>query len=222
MKKIDLHTHQIVEEEHIQILNVFVQDLPFSENGQLFSTGLHPWHLKNTKPQEYLQAIETAMRQKNMMALGECGLDRSITKDLTNQLSYFEEQIRLAEIYSKPLIIHCVRAYPDLIKLKRDLKSSLPWIIHGYCGNLETTRSLIRHEFFFSVGVSLLKDERKRTSFLEIPIDRLFLETDDKEVSIQDIYSIAAQLLTTDEERITDRIYSTFKTIFGNDNLICF
>jgi len=217
MKKIDLHTHQITEEEYIQVLNVFAQNLPFSENGQLFSTGLHPWHIKNVKQQEYLQAIETAMRQKNMIALGECGLDRSIAKDISNQLSYFEEQIRLAENFSKPLIIHCVRAYPDLIKLKKDLKSDLPWIIHGYCGNLETTRSLIRHGFYFSVGESLLKDERKRASFLEIPIDRLFLETDDKEVSIQYIYSIASQLLTADEEMITDAIYSNFKTVFGND-----
>jgi len=220
MQQVNLHTHQINSGTDIQILNVFAQDLPFSMAGQFFSAGLHPWHIGKVNPDDCLLAIENATVHENLLAIGECGLDRSIEKVFAIQELYFKRQIKIAKKYHKPLIIHCVRAYPDLIKLKKELKSDLPWIIHGYSGNLETTKSLNRHGFYFSVGESFLKDERKRESFLEIPPDRLFLETDDSEISIQKIYLFAAQILKTNEELLTEAIFHNFKTIFGNGKLV--
>jgi len=95
----------------------------------------------------------------------------------------------------------------------------LPWIIHGYYGNLETTLSLIKHNFYFSVGEQLLKDELKHTVFRSIPFDRLFLETDDREISIAEIYSLAADILKIDVIELAQIVASNFKTVFGEDRL---
>jgi TatD DNase family protein len=215
MQLINLHTHRISETGNTQILNIFAQDLPHDEPDFLFSAGLHPWHIGKVNPEECFQVIDRAAEQENMLAVGECGLDRSVGTVFALQEWCFKQQIQIAENHHKPLIIHCVRSYSDLIKLKKEAKSGLPWIIHGYCGNLETTLSLVKHEFYFSVGEQLLKDKTKMEVSRTIPIDRLFLETDESELSIAEIYSMAAQILKIDENVLSQIVASNFKTVFG-------
>lgn len=217
MRLIDLHTHQTNEPGNIQILNIFAQDLLPEAPDYLFSAGLHPWHIGKVNPKDCFQAINRSAGLNNMLAVGECGLDRSIAVDFAKQKWCFEQQVQIADNHCKPLIIHCVRAYSDLLKQKKENKSGLPWIIHGYNGNLETLLSMIKHEFHFSVGERLLKDKSKHDIFRSIPIERLFLETDDSEISIAKIYSLATQILKIDEKELSEIIASNFKTIFGED-----
>ena len=219
MQLFDLHTHRANDSKTIQILNVFAQDLPLVEPDYLFSAGLHPWHIEKVNLEECFQEIDRAARQKNMLAIGECGLDRSIKTDFAFQKQCFEQQILIAEKYDKPLIIHCVRAYSDLIKLKKEGKSGVPWIIHGYHGNLVTILSLIKHGFHFSVGERLLKDESKQGIFRTIPIERLFLETHESKLPIVQIYSMAAQILKLDENELTQIIARNFVSVFGTGHL---
>jgi TatD DNase family protein len=216
MKLIDIHTHRANDTLSIQILNVFAQNLPDAELNSLFSGGLHPWDIDLVNPEECMKAIERFAAQKNMLAIGECGLDRIITTDFAMQEQYFRQQIEIAEKYGKPLIIHCVRAYSDLMKFKKTSKSDLPWIIHGYAGNLDITQSLIRHNFYFSAGERLLKDSRKHDVLRAIPADRLFLETDDGDTSIAEIYAMAAQVLEMDQETLIQNVANNFERIFGN------
>lgn len=219
MKRINLHTHTFSGDENIQIRNIFAQDFSALNPEYFFSVGLHPWHIVKVDVFNCMQNLELAMKQKNMLAVGECGLDRSIETDFALQSGWFQEQIDLAEKYHKPLIIHNVRASSDLIKLKKDRKSEIPWILHGYIGNLETTLNLISHGFYFSVGETLLKNEMKCDLINKIPTNRLFLETDDCEISIEKIYLLAAQILKTEENRLVESIFTNFKTLFGDDKL---
>ncbi len=219
MQVIDFHTHQIKEPENTQILNILAQDLLPEEPACLFSTGLHPWHIGKVDPEQCFQAINRAAQQKNMLAIGECGLDRSIVANFALQERCFEQQIKIAENHHKPLIIHCVRAYSDLLKFKKASNSGLPWIIHGYYGNLGTTLSLMKHKFYFSVGEQLLNDKSKISVLRSIPINRLFLETDESKLSIATIYTMASQILEIDEKELIQVIASNFKTIFREDLL---
>lgn len=216
MKLIDIHTHRANDALSIQILNVFAQDLFEVERDSPFSAGLHPWDIDLSNPEECIKTIERFAAQKNMLAIGECGLDRIIVTNFALQERYFRQQVEIAEKFRKPLIIHCVRAYSDLMNFKKASKSDLPWIIHGYAGNLDITQSLIRHNFYFSAGERLLKDSRKHDVLRAIPPDRLFLETDDGDTSIAEIYSMAAQVLNIDQDTLTQFITDNFKRIFGN------
>jgi TatD DNase family protein len=220
MHEIDIHTHHLKSEGYIQILNTFAQDLPFSGDDGFFSTGIHPWHLGKVNPEECLYLIELASVQKNMLSVGECGLDRSVAVDFATQELYFRKQIEIAEKYSKPLIIHCVRAYPEIMKLKKEYKSSVPWIIHGFQGNQQTTLQLIRHDFYFSVGEPLLTSHLKSEILNIVPTNRLFLETDDGETPIREVYLLASQILKVGEETLRDIILENFKHVFGHDNSV--
>ena len=219
MQLINLHTHLADKTENPQIVNVFAQELTHNQPDFLFSAGLHPWHIGKVNAEECFEAIDRAAAQKNMLAVGECGLDRSIEIDFALQEWCFKRQILIADKNHKPLIIHCVRAYSDLMKYKKEDKSGLPWIIHGYRGNLVTTSGLNKHDFYFSVGEQLLKDESKHDIFRSIPIERLFLETDDRKISIADTYLLATQILKIDENELAEIIVSNFKTIFGEEHL---
>jgi len=219
MNPIDIHTHRLSSEDGIQILNIFAQDIPNDEPEYLFSSGLHPWHIGKVNPDDCFRAIEQATEFKNMLAIGECGLDRSISTNFALQEMYFQEQIRIAARYHKPLIIHCVRAYSDVIHLKRKTRSGVPWILHGYNSNLDTTLNLIKHGFYFSIGEQLLKNESRHPIFQTIPIERLFLETDDREISIRKIYSLAAPILKIEEKMLVETIFSNFTTLFGNEKI---
>ena len=215
MVKIDIHTHRLKSEPSIQILNTFAQDLPLPDNETLYSAGLHPYHLGLVNREVCLHFMELAISNKNMVAIGECGLDRSIATDFAQQEWYFRKQIEIAEKYSKPLIIHCVRAFPEIMRLKKESKSSIPWIIHGFQANRPTTLQLITHNFYFSVGESLLTNQQKIEILPLIPTDHLFLETDDRDVSIRTVYTLASQILNIGEEMLSDIILANFKRLFG-------
>ena len=217
MQYIDLHTHLAPKATEIQIHNVFAQDLPVQDTGYFYSAGIHPWHLEHIDARECFQKLEHEIRQKNMIAIGECGLDRSISTDFAIQEKYFIQQALLAEKNSKPLIIHSVRAYSDLLKIKKELNPDMPWILHGFLANPETTQKLINHGFYFSAGLKLLGNRAKKDVLRIIPDERLFLETDDSEISIQTIYSFAAQMRLTEEELLAETINNNFKRLFGND-----
>ena len=218
--EIDIHTHQSKSDTLIQILNVFAQNLPFNEDVNFFSAGLHPWHLGLVDVDECLHSIELASVKKNMLAVGECGLDRSTTSDFAIQELYFRKQIEISEKRHKPLIIHCVRAFPDLIRIKKETRSTVPWIIHGFQGNQQTTLQLIRNDFYFSVGEPLLTNQLKREILTILPTDRLFFETDESKTSIREIYLLASQLLNNDKETLSGIILSNFKHVFGNENAV--
>ena len=220
MNEIDIHAHHFNPGTYIQILNIFAQDLPFSESEKLFSAGIHPWHLERGNQEVFLNSIELASLQKNMLAVGECGLDRSIRTDFAVQEFYFRKQIEIAEKHHKPLIIHCVRAFPELIKLKKETKSTVSWIIHGFQGNKQSTMQLIRNDFYFSVGKSLLTNDLKREILPLVPFNRLFLETDDNEIPISRMYSLASQLLMISKVTLSGIILENFKRLFGNENVV--
>lgn len=219
MFEIDIHTHQVKSEVSIRILNIFAQDLPFLNDKSYYSAGLHPWHIGLVNPEECLESIELATSQRNMLTVGECGLDRSISIDFAMQEFYFRKQIKIAQKHSKPLIIHCVRAFPELMKIKKETKSDTPWIIHGFHGNQQTALQLMKHNFYFSVGKKLISDQRKKDILKLLPADRLFMETDNGNTSISEIYSLAAQILNMSHENLTATILENFKHLFGFEKL---
>jgi len=219
MLYLDFHTHHLKQENNIRIRNVFAQDLLNFSPEYLFSAGLHPWHIEQVDLDDCFRVMEQSIILKNMLAIGECGLDRSIKTSFALQEECFKIQIKIAEAYSKPLIIHSVRAYSDLVRIKKETKSKVAWIVHGFNGNEQVTQSLIDHGFYFSVGEKLLKTNSKHKIFKSIPMNRLFLETDDREITIDQMYMLAADILQIDHEVLSQVTVSNFEKLFGDSNL---
>ncbi|MCW0484709.1 TatD family hydrolase [Gaoshiqia sediminis] len=214
MKLVNFHTHLPLSNNQTGLINHPVQLDFLPKPGQYYSAGLHPWDIPDEGSNELLKQLARLANHSQVLAIGECGLDRSIETPIDLQQAIFAQQIELAEKLHKPLIIHAVRTYSDLLQLKKSSRSTVPWILHGYSGNAETTRQLIKQGFFFSFGAALLKSQTKlNQSLLLVPSDRLFFETDESTVNIESIYIFAASLFGKTVNELQSTVFENFQRI---------
>ena len=82
--------------------------------------------------------------------------------------------IEISENRELPLILHIVRAFPEIIALKKQLSPKQPWIIHGFRGKPQLASELLRHGFYLSIG-----EKYNPEAVAVIPRDRLLLESDE-------------------------------------------
>lgn len=176
------------------IYNVFGgQSVP--EQEQVFSVGIHPWHLNasslSTNVEELLYPY---LAQSNCVAIGECGLDKLTESELSLQIAVFEQHIQLAERHGLPLLIHCVKAFEELIQMRKKYPKG-KWILHGFSKKSELAKQLIQHDIALSFGINLLTKDYLHKVFQEIPLNAVFLETDmESPEMISELYARAAQL----------------------------
>lgn len=141
--------------------------------------GLHPEDIYGS-PSDWKQRLTHLLSHPKAVALGEIGLDyhyENYDRDL--QLSFFREQIKLAEELSLPIIIHSRDAVEDTMNILRELKPKKA-VMHCFSGSAETASELIKMGLYISfTGVLTFKNAKKAVAACEaIPADRLMLETD--------------------------------------------
>lgn len=180
---VDIHTHY---NRYGTIISTTPEEF-LPEVGKFYSVGIHPWSL-TPGSKESLQRLEAAVQHEQVVAVGETGLDKLKSGvSYEEQIAYFEKHIALSEEFHKPLIIHAVKAYDDIIHIHKKSKPKQPWIIHGFRGKPETARQLIHEGLYLSYGEYYNHESLKST-----PLDRLFLETDEGNMPIEKLYRKAA------------------------------
>jgi len=130
----------------------------------------------------------------------------------------FEKQLALAEKYQKPVIIHCVAAFQEIIAIKNKLKITVPLIIHGFSKNIEVGNHLVKNGFYLSFGKYLILNKELELVFNSIPNDRLFLETDTIEQDIRAVYELAAKYKNIEVDEMKAIINANFNTVFNKIN----
>ena len=191
MKFYNLHTHKFTNNPNIFEL---VNQYPWEFDAAIpqYSIGIHPWCINENRLTSDLQIIEEKLKLSECLALGECGLDKRIDVPIALQIQVFEKQITLAEKYQKPLVLHLVAAFDELIEIKKRLNISVPLIIHGFSKSEQLAKQLIDNGFCLSFGKYLLRNKEMETVFKSIPNDRFFLETDTIDETLEEVYEIAA------------------------------
>src|SRR5665811_208693 len=152
---IDIHTHSDRNEKgKVTVQNVYPGEGFASFTGRNFySVGLHPWHIKTPQENnELLVMVEDALEFDHVIFIGECGLDKNAATNFEDQMRIFEAQAFMAEEFKKPLIIHCVKAHNEVLELHKKMHPEMPWIMHGYNGNLQITQQLEKRGILFSLG----------------------------------------------------------------------
>ncbi|AWA30720.1 hydrolase TatD [Flavobacterium magnum] len=187
----NLHTHRLTDSNVLEIVNQYPE--AFEDGIPHYSIGIHPWRIEGADIDAQLDLMEARLSDPNCVAIGECGLDKRIDTPLERQIEVFESQWLLAEKYRKPVIIHCVAAYQEVIGIKKRLGISVPSIIHGFSKSGQVADSLLQHGFYISFGKYLLRNPELATVFASIPDDRFFLETDTVDEAIEKVYEVAAK-----------------------------
>ena len=216
MEFFNFHTHQFTNQTDIlELVNQYPQE--FDASIPYYSVGIHPWYIVHDRIDDDLKIIEEKLQTKNCLAIGECGLDKRIEVPLEQQSIVFKKQLALAEKNKKPVVIHCVAAFQEVIAIKKEMKISVPMIIHGFSKNSQIANQLIWAGFYLSFGKYLLKNPELKTVFQQIPNDRFFLETDTIEENIKQVYDLAAEYKNVSIKELQDIISGNFKDVFKQE-----
>jgi len=206
---IDFHTHTKNKDSAVfSVLNTYPNSVKVTVP---FSIGIHPWYLEENTLASDLKNVENSLQNKNCVALGECGLDKIVKTDFELQKKAFVQQIHLSEKYKKPLIIHCVKAFDEVIAIKKELKPKQIWILHGFNKSNQLAKSLLKNGFLLSFGKALLTKAPLQKLAAEIDFSQFFLETDDATIDIKELYEKVALIKQCTTEEVKKKIYQNFK-----------
>lgn len=160
---------------------------------------------------EWMEVTEVAAA--GIQAIGEIGLDFACRSDRTLQTEVLRIQLRLARRTGLPVVLHCVRAFEPLM---RELAACRPRevIFHGFIGSPEQARTALSHGCYLSFSERTFASPKSLRALHEVPLDRLFLETDDAPVSIERIYDRAARELGLEVGVLRRATYENYKRIF--------
>lgn len=214
---IDFHAHNVEHQDDVftirsYFLNEFDSDVP--DDNQICSVGLHPWHADLLSADEVKIKLNAALEVQQVVFVGEAGLDKIKGADWKVQQEKFKLQAALAEENQKTLIVHSVRSHQEILQERMALNARMPWVIHGFSGSKNMAMDLIKHGFYLSVGHLLLNQQsRLSTYFEELPLEKIFLETDDFDVSIYELYRVAAEKKGMAEEKLKEKLVANLKIL---------
>ncbi len=215
MKYFNLHTHHFTNNpEVLELVNQYPWELDSAIPN--YSIGIHPWHIDKNRLASDLEIIEVKLQLPECLALGECGLDKRIEVRMDLQIKVFEQQIALAEKYRKPLVLHLVAAFDELIEIKNRLNIQVPIIIHGFSKSEQLAQQLLSNGFYLSFGKYLLRNPELKSVFQSIPNDRFFLETDMIEESLEEVYALAATYKNMEVSELQNIVSNNYTLVFGD------
>lgn len=171
----------------------------------LTTVGLHPW-------QAATGVIPSEAEILSADAVGEIGLDKACEVDFEQQRAVFEAQLRLAEQYKKPVVVHCVRAFEEVISAleKFTIKAV---IFHGFIGSQEQAARAVKKRYFLSFGARTERSKKTIEALRATPLDRLFIETDEADTPIAEMYALVARLRNTEVEEIEEATSRNYERI---------
>ncbi|MBC5838391.1 TatD family hydrolase [Flavobacterium muglaense] len=216
MKYFNFHIHKATNNpEVLELINQYPQE--FDGTIPFYSIGIHPWYIVEERIESDLAIIESKLQDPKCLAVGECGLDKRSEIGMELQQLVFEKQLLLAQKYNKPVVIHCVAAFQEVLETKKRLQIAVPMIIHGFSKKIQVVKPLIDHGFYISFGKYLLRNPELETVFNSIPEDRFFLETDTVAETIEEVYDLAAKYKGQTISQVQQTISNNFQAVFKLD-----
>ncbi|MCW3070712.1 MAG: TatD family deoxyribonuclease [Bacteroidetes bacterium] len=210
---INIHTHQFHDNEGIAIVSTGPENAGSAKG--FISAGIHPRHIASYNIAEAMEQLRSAAALKHVLAIGECGLDKLSETPMEVQEEIFIEQTGIAGLVNKPLIIHCVKAFEVLLRIKKTEHVTVPFIIHGYNNKEQIASQLQQKGMYLSFGKALLAEGSNAQRVLKNTAPGMFfLETDDAAVSIKSIFEKAAELKSMSLDELRGQMMLNFKKVF--------
>lgn len=216
MKYIDAHAHRRASDPDVtSVVSIRIDaDTEVFETDGICTVGLHPWDV-TADWRDVADILEDLTQEELVVGIGECGLDRSCSAPWGHQVDAFEYIADLAERVSRPLVVHCVKAHDELLRVQKFINPSQPWILHGFVKGADLARQCLDAGMILSFGPALCKDASPLHDVLRLcPVERFLLETDNEETRISDVYAAAATVRGVSIEELCAIQQQTFETVF--------
>ncbi len=141
--------------------------------------GVHPWYAMRL-PEGWQERLKK-MLQLPRAGMGEIGLDKTREEvPWRLQKDVFEEQLALAVACKKPFVLHCVRAWGELIAVLKMFDLEIPFMVHAFYGPVEMVPLILELGGYISFTSRQLEHAAPKTkkALAAVPCERLLLETD--------------------------------------------
>ena len=142
------------------------------------SVGVHPNEAENVAT-DYIDKLNGFLKNKNVVAIGEIGLDYHYDFCLReSQKRIFEEQLKLAKDLDVPVIIHNREAHADTLEFLKKYKPR--GVVHCFSGSVEMAQEIINLGMYIGIGGAVTFKNAKNPVLVAktVPLDRILLETD--------------------------------------------
>ncbi len=205
MEFFDFHHHKKYIQNGIYNLDIeeILPDFPYS-------IGIHPKDIDIDDIEQQFSRMSSMLFQ-SCFAIGECGLDSLVSIDQKIQEEVFLRQIRMANEIKKPIIVHCVRKFYEVISFKK--KAEQPMIIHGFNKKRKIADDLLANNFYLSFGKAVLYNLSLQDILKNTPLDKIFLETDNEDFNIEELYLKASEIKGISLEQLNEQILENLHTI---------
>lgn len=186
---IDIHTHHPTPEIH-------------SPQG----VGIHPWLCEQSSlPDESL--FESAD------LIGEIGLDFAYPVNREVQEEVFRTHLEIAQRMSKPVVLHCVKAFERIMKILDEYRLRAV-IFHGFIGSHQQAERALEKGYYLSFGERTARSSKTIEALRNTPLDRIFVESDESGLKIENIYTEIARLKDVELETLQSAILENYNRIF--------
>ena len=189
---VDIHTHN--RQTHAQTID---------------TVGIHPWHSLDADISE----VEAKVADAD--AIGEIGLDFACDVPKGVQIAIFRAQLALAERHEKAAVLHCVRAFEEVMKTLSEYHLSTV-IFHGFIGSKEQAQRAVAQGYYLSFGERTFRSPKTIEAMRSTPLSHLFVESDESATPIEDIYAQIAELRGVSVTELMQATEENFRRISPN------
>ncbi len=215
MKFFDIHTHKLSSD--LAIISLSVKEISEKYNDEnLFSVGIHPWFIDEENIDKEVDLINEYSNKKNIVLIGEIGIDKNIETPVNIQKQVFIKQLEIAEKLNKPVIIHCVKAIDELLEIKKKFKIK-KWVFHHFSGNIQMANQLIDNGFYLSLSPNILNNLKLIETVKLLPKDKFFIETDNTGYEISYMYENVSKIRNIKIEKLIEQQNENFKNLIDGN-----
>ncbi len=204
---IDIHSHNR-NDNYLTIVNKSDSNVTEID---CFSFGIHPWN--SSKIEDNFLNFENEISLIKCLAIGEIGLDKLKGPTIDVQKKVFLKQIEISEKYELPIILHCVKSWNEISEIKKLLNPIQSWIYHGF-NKAGIINEVLKSDIYISIGSSIFTNIKLQKIVNLIPNDKLFLETDDSNLDIFEIYKKVSEIKKIPLTELEQNIEQNFKRVF--------
>ena len=189
MQFVNIHTHR-----------------PTGRHIEPTAVGVHPWEALTGDFQNAEQHFGEAD------FIGETGLDYACNVPRDAQEALFLKHLEAAVRLGKPVILHCVRAFEPMMKILEHYPLRAV-VFHGFIGSQQQAAQALRRGYYLSFGHKSFASPRSVEALRAVPVERLFLETDDSDIPIERIYEQAAEVKQLTLTDLQDQLLKNLQRI---------
>ncbi|MCH5237308.1 MAG: TatD family hydrolase [Muribaculaceae bacterium] len=177
---LDIHTHHLPPQPEGVVCAT--PDRFHPVDNQYFSIGIHPWKTTVEPTPEEWNKLEELASDSRIVAIGECGVDTLKGGPLFRQMIVMKRHIEISERFLKPLVIHDVKAHEIIIGLKKELKPTQKWVVHGFRGKPTVAKMLTDAGIYLSFG-----EKFNSETLMNVAEEMILAETDESHLTIEQI-----------------------------------